>query len=607
MTLIEDYLGKSTWRIKENANFNYSYSGLLSYIANSYLTEFALKSMPPEAAEAHGSGDIHIHNLESGSLIPYCHGGSLFNLIKVGIRSPTVSSNPAKHFSAIVDHIANYFLISQNEFSGAQAFADFDTLTAPFVAYDHLDFKETKQCLQKLVFNLNFTSRQSFQSPFTNLTFNMVCPKSLREEKAVVGGVETQDTYADFQDEIELINTAMAEIYTDRDAAGRPFTFPIPTLNITRNFPWDSEAVERIFEADAKVGSYYFMNYVGSGIEENSVRSMCCRLLIDTRQLAPPGGLFVAREGTGSIGVVTINMGRVGYLARAETDYFERLDHLLELAKTQLMFKAEMIDRSFKNGLLPFAEIYGFCPDSYFRTIGLVGLNESCVNFLGLPLSKSVGFVEKVLLHVRDRLRGFQAETGKPFNLEETPAEGSCHRLALLDRKQFGDIYTQGTLDSPYYTSVLVPTNEEIGLVDRIGVEEQLLPLFTGGTVFRVLLGEAPGSSAAKKLVRRITESSRIPYLDLGAVLSVCPKDRTVVYGVKETCDICHGQTEIYARVVGYYRPTYKWNPGKQREFADRRCYRKEAINGFASEVVGSNARGSNSRVAEPALGAATV
>ncbi|MEM3045513.1 MAG: ribonucleoside triphosphate reductase [Candidatus Bathyarchaeia archaeon] len=587
MSLVEDYLAKSTWRIRENANFNYSYSGLLSYIANSYLAEFALRTMPPEAAEAHRSGDIHIHNLESGSLIPYCHGGSLFNLIKVGIRSPTVSSNPAKHFSAIVDHIANYFLISQNEFSGAQAFADFDTLTAPFVAYDHLDFKETKQCLQKLVFNLNFTSRQSFQSPFTNLTFNLGCPKSLAEEKAVIGGVETQDTYADFQDEVELINMAMAEIYMDRDAAGRPFTFPIPTVNVTRSFPWGSEAADRIFEAEAKVGSYYFMNYVGSGIEENTVRSMCCRLLIDTTQLAPPGGLFVAREGTGSLGVVTINMGRVGFLARDERDYFERLDRLLELAKMQLMFKAEMIDRSFKNGLLPFAEMYGFCPESYFRTIGLVGLNESCVNFLGLPLSKSVDFVEKVLLHVREVLRRFQAETGKPFNLEETPAEGSCHRLALLDRKRFDGIFTQGTVDAPYYTSVLVPTVEEISLIERMNVEERLLPLFTGGTVFRILLGEAPGASAAKRLVRRIVENTRIPYLDLGAVLSVCPKDRTMLYGVKETCDLCHGRTEIYARVVGYYRPTYKWNPGKQREFADRRYYGMEALNNAASEISG--------------------
>jgi len=582
MSLIEDYLGKASWRIRENANFNYSYSGLLSYIANSYLSEYALKTMPPEVAEAHVSGDMHVHNIDSGNLIPYCHGGSLLNLIRVGIRSPSIVAKPAKHFSAIVDHIANYFLISQNEFSGAQAFADFDTLTAPFVAYDHLNLKETKQCLQKLVYNLNFTSRQSFQSPFTNLTFNLGCPRPLMEEKAIVGGVETEDTYSDFQDALELINTAMAEIYMERDASGRPFTFPIPTVNVTKNFPWESEAAEKVFEADAKVGSYYFMNYVGSGIEENSVRSMCCRLLIDTTQLAPPSGLFVAHEGTGSLGVVTLNMGRTGFLSKEEDGFFERLDKLLNLAKTYLMFKAARIAESLEKGLLPYAKQYGFCPDSYFRTIGLVGLNECCVNFLGQPLSKSVDFVDKVLTHVREKLREFQKETGKPFNLEETPAEGSCHRLALLDHQKYPGIYTQGTDLAPYYTSVLVPTGEETSLIDRLNVEDRLLPLFTGGTVFRILLGEALDGETAERLVRKIIENYRIPYIDLGAVLSICPNDKTMVYGVKERCDVCHGVNEVYARVVGYYRPTYKWNPGKQREFIDRRYFDAEAISHFA-------------------------
>ncbi|MEM2926236.1 MAG: ribonucleoside triphosphate reductase [Candidatus Bathyarchaeia archaeon] len=580
MALIEDYLSRSHWRIKENANFNYSYSGLLSFVANSYLMDYHLKAMPHEVAEAHKSGDIHVHNLESGGLIPYCHGGSLLTLIKKGIRSPTIVSRPAKHFSAIVDHIANYFLISQNEFSGAQAFSDFDTLVAPFVAFDHLSYREVKQNLQKLVYNLNFTSRQSFQSPFTNLTFNLGCPRTLRDAHAIIGGVEVEDTYSSFQDEIEMINEAMAEIYMERDGSGRPFTFPIPTVNITKSFPWDSQGAEKIFEADSKVGSYYFMNYLGSGIEENTVRSMCCRLLIDTTQLAPPGGLFLAQEGTGSLGVVTINLPRIGFLAKDDADFFELLDARIDLAKRYLIWKADRISKSLEAGLLPFAREYGFCPDSYFRTIGILGLNECCINFIGQPLSKAVDLGEKILLHIRERLKEAQAETGKPFNLEQTPAEGSCYRLALLDRKAYPGIFTQGSEEAPYYTSVLIPTLEEISLAERLRIEERLLPLFTGGTVFRIHLGEALDPGTAKKLIRRIAENYRIPYIDLGAVLSVCVNDGSMVYGVVEKCGVCGSPTEIYARVVGYYRPTFKWNPGKQREFMDRRYYfRPEVVN----------------------------
>lgn len=568
--LLYEYLERASWLVRENANFNYSYSGLLSYVANTYLREYALRTMPPEAAKAHLEGDIHIHNLDSGNLIPYCHGGDLLLLLRIGIRSPTITSRPAKHFSAVVDHVANYFLMSQNEFSGAQAFSDFDTIVAPFIAYDHLSYKEVKQNLQKLVYNLNFTTRQSFQSPFTNLTFNLCCPAHLEEQHVIVGGEEREDTYVDFQDEIEMVNLAMAEIYMERDAAGRPFTFPIPTVNLTGRLNWDSEALDAVFEVDSKLGTYYFMNYLGSGIPENTMRSMCCRLLIDLSQLSSPKGLFTSEGGTGSIGVVSLNMARLGYLARDEADFFDRLDRLLEIAREYLMFKSEMIERSLAKGLMPFAQAYGFNPDRYFRTIGVIGLNEMCVNFLGEPLSESVDFVEEVLLHIGDRLREFQMETGKLWNLEETPGEGASYRLAKIDRERYPGIYTKGSSSAPYYTTVLIPTDEDIPLAERLEIEGRLLPLFSGGTVFRIHLGEPVDATVAKKLIRRIAENYRIPYIDLAATFSVCPREAYMIHGVYEKCPRCGGGMEIYARVVGYYRPVYKWNPGKQAEFRDR-------------------------------------
>jgi len=569
---ILEYLDKKSWRINENANVSYSYSGLLAYTANRMLANYSLSHMPVEAAKAHIRGDLHIHNLEGGQLIPYCHGGDLLKLLLKGINAGNIGAKPAKHLSAAVDHIVNYFFMSQLEFSGAQSFSDFDTLLAPFVHYDGLNYEEVKQNIQRLIFNLNFACRQAYQTPFTNLTFNLLCPKSLQGTPVVVGGETKEDKYEDFNDESLMINKAFCEVIMGRDAAGNPFTFPIPTINITKQFPWNDEVVDYIFAEVSVMGSYYFMNYVGSGIDENSIRAMCCRLNIDLSQLSSPRGLWNMTGGTGSIGVVSINMARLGYLSKNDDQLYERLDRLMEIGKEQLEHKRKTIKASYENSLLPFTKFYGLELGNYFSTIGVIGLNEMCINYLHQPIYEATSFVEKILGRMRDVTRQFQEKTGHLYNLEMTPGEGSSYRLAYKDRKKYKKICTMGTKKRPYYTTLLIPPKYDINVFDRLKIEEKILPIFTGGTVFRMFIGDhSVNFRTLINLSKKIVCDSRIPYFDITCTFSICQEEGTYLPGHHAKCPNCNGDTEVYSRVVGYYRPKSRWNIGKQQEFDDRK------------------------------------
>ena len=565
---IEQYLKKSSWRTKENANFNYAYTGLQSYLTNRILANYSLSKLDMDIRKAHMDGDIHIHNLEGGSLIPYCHGGNLLGLLTTGIRAAGIYSKPARHFNTAVDHVVNYLFISQLEFSGAQAFSDFDTILAPFIHYDDLPYNEVKQNMQRLEFNLNFTCRQAYQSPFTNLTFNITCPSPLKDQHIVIGGEVKDETYSEFDKESEMINIALAEILRERDAAGNPLTFPIPTINISKNFDWNSKAVQEILKTEAELAPYYFMNYIGTGIDENTVRAMCCRLNLDMSKIKVARGYWNMFSGTGSLGVVSLNMGRLGYLARSEKSLFTRLDRLLDLAIRQLKVKRKLVTKAYQNGLLPFSTFNGLNLDYYFNTVGLIGLNEMCMNLFNEPLSNHGDYVKEVLAYITKSLD--EITDGSLWNLEMTPAEGSSYKLALIDRKTFKNIFTMGTSSKPYYTALLIPPNEEIDVFDRVEIEKELLPLFTGGTVFRTFFGEKLPVDTTSKFLQKLT-STKIPYFDLTSIFSICKKDSSFHPGKKEKCPTCGSDTEIFSRVVGYYRPVSKYNPGKEQEFKERK------------------------------------
>lgn len=570
---IANYLNNDKlFRKTENANWNESISGLKSYIVNKYLANYALACLPKNIAKAHSKGDIHIHNLDGGMLQGYCHGGSLKSILLKGINTPSVNSSPAKHFNSVLDHIMNYLFMSQLEWSGAQSVSDFDTLLAPFIKYDRLSYKEVKQDIQRFIYNLNFALREAFQCPFTNISLNFGVPKSLEEQNVVVGGKQQKETYSDFYNETLMINKAIAEVLMEKDANGNPFTFPIPTINITKKVDLDSEIFKLILAEVSYLGSYYFMNYVGSGIDEDTIRSMCCRLNLDLRQLSKGRGvgLWNMSEGTGSVGVVTINLSRLGYLFNDEDKMLDRLGYLMDLAKKQLLIKRKNVEQIYNSNKLPIAKYYGLNLDNYFLTIGLLGINEMCVNFTGKPLSETPKFAKKILMYMRKCVMQMQRDTHIPFNLEMTPAEGSSYRLALIDRKTYPKIFTQGTIRTPYYTSLLVPPNENLDLLSRLKIEEQLLPLFTGGTIFRVYIQEEPDLDSLNTLIKKLT-STKIPYFDVTCTFSVCNRDGKYLRGIHEKCPECGSTTDVFSRVVGYYRPVRRWNVGKQQEFKERK------------------------------------
>jgi ribonucleoside-triphosphate reductase len=598
--VVDDYLSMLDWKVNENSNMSYSLQGLNVYATESIISHYWLnKIYPPEIGDAHTRGDYHIHDL--GTLGAYCVGWDLKDLLLLGFKgvSGKIESKPAKHFSTALMQIVNYLYTLQGEAAGAQALSNFDSLLAPFIAKDGLQYENVKQEMQKFMFNMNVPTRVGFQSPFTNITMDLTVPGYMTEEPAIIGGELTDNNYSEYSDEMDMVNHAFAEIMYDGDAKGRPFTFPIPTYNITKDFNWNNDGLAPLWDMTAKYGIPYFSNFINSDMKPDDARSMCCRLRLDNRELRKRGGgLFGANPKTGSIGVVTINMPRIGYLAKDDTDFFERLDSLMMLARQSLEIKRDLIENLTDSGLHPYSRFYlsdvkktfGEYWKNHFSTIGLIGMNDALLNFMNKSIAETDGkaFAEKVLDYMRKRIADFQEETENIFNLEATPGEGTSYRLARIDKKQYPDIrtfnqeiYTQnrGRDVEPYYTnSTQLPVGFTTDVFEALDLQDSLQTKYTGGTVLHIFLGEEePSPTATKNLVRKVAQSYALPYYTITPTFSVCP-DHGYVAGEHQYCPTCHTEQkttecEIYSRVVGYIRPVNQWNKGKQQEFRDRTTF----------------------------------
>lgn len=525
---MDGYLAQTDWRVNENANVNFSLGGLILHNSGTITANYWLKKIyPKEIADAHINADFHIHDLSMFS--GYCAGWSLRQLIQEGLGGVEgkVASTPAKHLSTLVQQMVNFLGVLQNEWAGAQAFSSFDTYLAPFVKIDNLDYKSVKQCIQSFVFGVNTPSRWGSQAPFTNITMDWVVPEDLRERPAIVGGKEQDFCYGDCQKEMDMINRAFMEVMLEGDANGRGFHYPIPTYNITRDFNWDSDNAKMLFEMTGKYGTPYFQNFINSDLNPGDVRSMCCRLQLDKRELRKRGGgLFGSDEFTGSIGVVTINLPRIGYLSDSRTEFFRRLNNLMDLAAESLTIKRKVITRLLEAGLFPYTKRYLKHLDNHFSTIGLVGMNECLLNFMGKDITTKEGkdFALEVLRHMRKRLQDYQEDTGNLFNLEATPAESTSYRLARHDKKHYPSIITSGT-DEPYYTnSTQLPVDFTTDIFEALDHQEELQIQYTGGTVVHGFIGESIEDwELTKKLVKSIAENYRIPYFTISPTFSVCP------------------------------------------------------------------------------------
>ncbi|MBO3839556.1 MAG: ribonucleoside triphosphate reductase [Thermoproteota archaeon] len=603
---VDSYLENRSWLVRENANTTYSLQALNFHISSQVISQYWLHRIfnkgRTEIREAHLNGDFHIHNL--GILGPYCVGWDLKDLLMTGFKGVRgkVSAKPAKHFRVALGHVVNFVFTLQGEAAGAQAFSNFDTYLAPFIRYDSLDYKSVKQALQEFMFNMNIPTRVGFQTPFSNITLDLRVPSFMQDEPVIVGGEIMDETYGDFQEEMDVFNRALAEVMLEGDAVGRVFTFPIPTINITKDFDWNDETVRKVLETSAKYGIPYFANFVNSDMNPEDVRSMCCHLRLDKRELKKRGGgLFGANPLTGSIGVVTINMPRIGYLSKSEGDFFERLDRLMVLAKDVLEIKRKWLEKFTEAGLYPYSKFYlrhikeafGSYWKNHFSTIGLVGMNEACLNFLGCSIGDPEGlaFSLKVLDFMRKRLQDFQEETGSIFNLEATPAEGTSHRLAKIDKKMYPGIIVANEEDAkngaaPYYTnSTHLPVYYTDDLFEYLRLQDPLQIRYTGGTVVHVWLGESnPPVESVAVLVRKICENFKLPYFTLTPTFSICPEDG-YLSGEQPTCPKCGRSTEVYSRVVGYLRPVDQWNAGKQEEFRQRKVFDK-AVSKKAIKIV---------------------
>ncbi|RLI10612.1 ribonucleoside triphosphate reductase [Candidatus Bathyarchaeota archaeon] len=575
---VEGYLQQVDWRSRENSNLSYSFSSVFLHLAGEVMKRYTLSRVyPKEVADAHRSGDLHIHNLYMG-IVGYCAGWSIEDILMQGFNGvpARTESSPPRHLSTALLQLANFVGTLQNEWAGAQAFNSLDTYLAPYVRMDGLSYGQVKQELQQFIYNLNIASRWGGQTPFTNITFDLKPPADLAEAPAVYAGGTLGETYADFQPEMEMINRAFCEVMTEGDMRGRVFTFPIPTYNITEDFDWEGEAADALFRMTAKYGNPYFQNFVNSDLDPSDIRAMCCRLRLDLRELhRRVGGTFGYADKTGSVGVVTINVPRIAYRARNEDDYFERLGDLMELAKVSLEAKRKVVEENMERGLLPFTKRYLGTLKWHFSTIGLVGMNEACLNLLGEDIGTPGGrdLAVKTLRFMRDKALEFQQETGHIYNIEATPAEGASFRLARLDKERYPDIVTAGE-EVPYYTnSTQLPVNHTDDLYAALEHQEELQRLYTGGTVFHVFLGERiQEPESCKLLVRRIAERFRIPYYTITPTFSICP-DHGYLEGEQLRCPLCGRQTEVYSRVVGYYRPVQNWHKGKQEEYRQRRTY----------------------------------
>ena len=585
--LIDSYLGKADWRVRENSNMAYSLQGLNNYISSEVSKVYWLnKIYPAEVREAHDSGALHLHDL--GLLSVYCVGWDLQDLLRCGFKGVAGKSEslPAKHFRTALGQIVNFFYTLQGEAAGAQAFSSFDTLLAPFVRYDKLTAKEVKQALQEFIFNVNVPTRVGFQTPFTNVTMDLIPPSTLSSENAIIGGQPVPETYADFQPEMDMINNAFLEVMTEGDAKGRVFTFPIPTYNVSKDFDWERPGLERLWEVTAKYGIPYFANFVNSDMSPDDARSMCCRLRLDKRELNKRGGgLFGANPQTGSIGVVTINMPRLGHVAKDEADFLARLDGLMAIARNSLEIKRKVLEQFTAQDLYPYTRFYlrkvferfGCYWQNHFSTIGLVGLNEACLNLFqkDIGTDEGRGFALRVMDFMRARLADYQEQTGNFYNLEATPAEGTSHRLARLDKKFYPEILTAGEGGAPYYSnSTQLPVNYSDDILRVLDLQDEIQTKYTGGTVVHTFIGEAVSDpQAVKAFVRMVCQNYRLPYFTLTPTFSVC-EEHGYFLGEVHACPKCGKQTEVYSRVVGYIRPIQQWNEGKQHEFTQRKTYR---------------------------------
>ena len=579
--VVNSYINVTDWRVKENSTVTYSVGGLIlsnsgAITANYWLTEV----YDEEIAKAHRSCDFHIHDLSM--LTGYCAGWSLKQLIKEGLGGVhgKITSSPAKHLTTLCNQMVNFLGIMQNEWAGAQAFSSFDTYLAPFVKIDNLSYKEVKQSIQSFVYGVNTPSRWGTQAPFTNITLDWTVPNDLAELNCIIGGKEVDFKYKDCQKEMDMVNKAFIELMIEGDANGRGFQYPIPTYSITKNFDWsETENNKLLFEMTAKYGTPYFSNYINSDMEPSDVRSMCCRLRLDLRELRKKsGGFFGSGESTGSVGVVTINMPRIAYLSANEQEFYERLENLMNLAARSLKIKRNVITKLLDEGLYPYTKRYLGTFANHFSTIGLVGMNEACLNakWIGEDLTneKAVKFTKEVLNFMRDKLSDYQEEYGDLYNLEATPAESTTYRFAKKDKEMYPDIITASDDETPYYTnSSHLPVGYTEDIFTALDIQDELQTLYTSGTVFHAFMGERLSDwKAAANLVRKIAENYKLPYYTMSPTYSVCRK-HGYISGEVYTCPTCGEETEVYSRITGYYRPVKNWNDGKAKEFKMRKTY----------------------------------
>ena len=602
--LIDKYLKNLDWKVNENSNMGYSLQGLNNYVSAEITKTYWLdKIYTSKIGQAHKEGDLHIHDLNLLSV--YCVGWDLTDLLQEGFTGVAgkVASKPAKHFRSALGQVVNFFYTLQGEAAGAQAFSDFDTLLAPFIRADKLSYEEVKQAIQEFVFNVNVPTRVGFQTPFTNITLDLECPKHMADNPVIIGGEMQDTTYGEYQEEMNMLNKALLEVLSEGDANGRVFTFPIPTVNITKDFNWDNPVIESLWEASAKYGIPYFSNFINSDMDPEDARSMCCRLRIDNRQLEyRGGGLFGSNPMTGSVGVVTINLPRLALKSKNEKEFFKGLAELMDMAKDSLETKRKVLERLTDANLYPYTKFYlrnikqrfNQYWKNHFSTIGLIGTNEAALNLLGVDIGTEKGkaFAEKTLDFMRDRLVEYQKETGNNYNLEATPAEGTTYRLAQLDKASFPDRahFANGIgaeVKCPFYTnSSHLPVNYTDDLFELMDLQDNLQTKYTGGTVIHFFLGERMDDpQTLKKLVKTICENYKLPYFTFSPSFSIC-KNHGYIVGEHPECPNCGEATEVYSRVVGFLRPVSQWNKGKQAEFEMREHYDNAAEHQRLSAVA---------------------
>ncbi len=594
--LVERYMNREDWEVRENSNMTYSLQGLNFYLTSHVSRSYWLSRVYPERIKkAHVNGDFHIHELQALSV--YCVGWDLWDLLLTGFGGVPgkVESRPPKHFTSALGQAVNFLYTLQGEATGAQAFSKFDTLLAPFIRYDGLNYVQVKQAIQEFIYNLNIPTRTGFQAPFTNLTFDLKVPEYYRHQGVIVGGMVKNETYGEFQEEMDMLNRAIFEVMVEGDAKGRVFTFPIPTYNITKDFDWENPNYDGLWKMSGKYGIPYFANFINSDMKPEDVRSMCCRLRLEVKKLEKKGGsYFGANPLTGSIGVVTINLPRLGYISKSEEDFFGRLEELMDLSKESLEIKRRVLEELTEKGLYPYSKFYlrsvkerfGEYWKNHFSTIGIIGMNEACLNLFGKPIYTDEGrtFTIKVLDFMREKLIEFQEKTGNNYNLEATPAESTSYRLAKIDKTKFPDIivanedrYKKGA--EPFYTnSTQLPVNYTDDPFEALDLQDEFQIRYTGGTVLHFFVGERIyDARALRDFVKKVCENYKLPYFTITPTFSVCP-NHGYIPGEKDRCPLCAEETEIYSRVVGYLRPVHQWNEGKREEFKMRRTFRVDRI-----------------------------